>query len=1268
MYRAALGSSSLRRIAKGLCVEAADSRLSQTPVTQLAPFEGARHPWGGWQRGLLLGVVLGLLALAFLDFKGFTIVWNFATLGIFSIVIGIKVAAVFLGQFRRFTVKASPGELARLSDESLPVYTVLVPLYREKDILKGMIAALERLDYPAGKLDIQILLEENDVETRQELARMDIPAHIRVVVVPDGRPRTKPRACNYGLERARGEYLVVFDAEDRPEPDQLKKAVAAFRKLPPRVGCLQARLNFYNGFQNLLTRWFTLEYSAWFDLYLPGLHAMRSIIPLGGTSNHFVTDVLRRAGGWDPWNVTEDCDLGVRMSLARSDIRILDSTTWEEAPCHTLPWIRQRSRWIKGYWQTLLVHTRSPLRSLARLGPWKFFMMLAAVGGQVLTLLLMPVCWAILGVWFVKRWSLFNPKESWSVLLLYATVLMALFNGYFILIHLIAGLRRRYFRLMPAGLFMPVYWLLMSLGAWFGFLQYFRAPFAWLKTPHGLFLRTARGRELAAAPAVSASRPMPGVYLTAIPFAAGMLALIAIALTIPHYVKTQKQITRATEYPSGPYLEDEKIVNASWFSYSNMAIDVSLKRGRNPQITTTSLLSSTDPLSSGMLRSMVYLKVMDGEWYQSLANECLLTSDGGMQIRAPLLAGQWTGAQSGGEWGQWNLRRVRAVGIKVFGAVDTIAEMRIRGVTPFGAATSGALQAGVVQAGERATQFKVYEAQFELGREYENPFDAKQIDLWGVIKTPSGKTLTYPAFYAQDYSRKATTASETLTPQRKPYWAIRFMPSEAGAYRWRLSGKDHTGAQLETSARTLKVAAAPGRGYLKPDKNQEYFEFENGEFFYPISLNVCWPRDSRTIRLRGFEYNNPKDGTLLYGDFFRQMSEARVTMGRIWMSPWWCGLEWRDDYPGFHGIGRYNLQNAWRLDYLIQQADKNNIMIELALNPHGPWTDRWDKNWAESPFKASNGGFLEDHPHAFTNPKSIELFKQRHRYVAARYGAFPNLFGYVLAIEVDVINEDETIRAAWHKEIGEDLRRMDGGRHLISTEFCNILPQGDPPTWKLDPISYTQAAAYTDDNFLTTLRQRAMLLKPFNKPNIIEEYGGTPGGAPLNQLALQIHNAPWIGWNIPTASTPMPWWWNFIFDWKLERYWTIFADYIQGENLSGKTWKFEELEVENAPGLRALARIGETRAYAWVYHQRITEHRYGNSEILNDSPDARLFDPVQDTAITVAGLKDGRYTVELWSTWIAGKVIKTEATVTGGKVRIPFPILSRDIAVKMYLM
>jgi cellulose synthase/poly-beta-1,6-N-acetylglucosamine synthase-like glycosyltransferase len=238
------------------------------------------------------------------------------------------------------------------SDPGLPLYTVLVPLFREAGVVPQLLASLRAIDYPAERLEILLVVEGVDVATQLALQRASIDTHMQIVVVPEGEPRTKPRACQYALQFAQGDYVVVYDAEDVPEPDQLRLAVAALRAGGARMGCLQAQLNIYNSDASWFTRQFTVEYTALFDCILPTLERLQLPVPLGGTSNHFPRAVLDAVGGWDPYNVTEDADLGIRLARDGWHVGVLRSTTWEEAPPSFRVWKGQRTRWLKGWMQT----------------------------------------------------------------------------------------------------------------------------------------------------------------------------------------------------------------------------------------------------------------------------------------------------------------------------------------------------------------------------------------------------------------------------------------------------------------------------------------------------------------------------------------------------------------------------------------------------------------------------------------------------------------------------------------------------------------------------------------------------------------------------------------------------------------------------------------------------------------------------------------------------------------------------------------------------
>ncbi|MFD1720126.1 glycosyltransferase family 2 protein [Amnibacterium endophyticum] len=381
------------------------------------------------------------------------------------------------------------------TEHDWPLYTVLCPIYREAAVLPQFVRAMTDLDYPTDRLQIILLLEEDDLETIGAARRLRLPQHFETLVVPDSLPKTKPKACNEGLRRARGEFTVIFDTEDIPEPDQLKKAVRRFRASRGDVACLQAPLNFYNPRQNTLTRLFTAEYTLWFDLLLEGLQDLRGPLPLGGTSNHFRTNVLIGLGGWDPYNVTEDCDLGIRLYKQGFRTGMLRSTTYEEANPNLRNWIRQRSRWIKGYMQTFLVHSRGGWR---RSDPHILTFSLV-VGGKVLVNFINPIMWAVTLLYFVAR-SVVGPViESVYPPPLFYTALITLLlgNGLFVYTFLLGSAQRGNWDLVKYGLLAPVYWLAMSIAAVKAAWQLITRPFYWEKTHHGLHLSTSTAEPVA---------------------------------------------------------------------------------------------------------------------------------------------------------------------------------------------------------------------------------------------------------------------------------------------------------------------------------------------------------------------------------------------------------------------------------------------------------------------------------------------------------------------------------------------------------------------------------------------------------------------------------------------------------------------------------------------------------------------------------------------------------------------------------------------------
>lgn len=434
---------------------------------------------------VIFGLIATVVTFLCLDFVNTTIAINVVMSSFFLVSIGFKLFLALVGSRFELYQAVTKDEVRRVRNEDLPVYTIHLPVYKEDKLIGKLVRNLQSLDYPPEQLDVKLLIEEDDDKTLNAVRALDFPAVFEVIVVPFHLPKTKPKACNYGLHFSRGQYLTIYDAEDIPDSDQLKKTVHLFHKLPEEFICLQGALNYFNRNENLLTRMFTLEYSYWFDYMLPGLGTLDIPIPLGGTSNHFKLDALRELGGWDPFNVTEDADLGVRAFAKGYKVAIVNSTTYEEANNEPFNWIRQRSRWIKGYMQTYLVHMRNPRRLVQKIG-WKGFLGFNFfIGATPMTFLLYPLLLLFFGAYLIFDLKAIRPLFPDWVLYI-STFNLIVGNVLMIYVNMLAVFKRRFYELIWFALVNPVYWLMHSIAAYKGLWQLITKPFYWEKTNHGL--------------------------------------------------------------------------------------------------------------------------------------------------------------------------------------------------------------------------------------------------------------------------------------------------------------------------------------------------------------------------------------------------------------------------------------------------------------------------------------------------------------------------------------------------------------------------------------------------------------------------------------------------------------------------------------------------------------------------------------------------------------------------------------------------------------
>ncbi|MCH7402724.1 glycosyltransferase family 2 protein [Belliella kenyensis] len=452
-----------------------------------------------------LGIIF-MIGLSFFFFFpiGTAITINIVLNLLLLISISFKFVLTLYGSKFEVARKINPEELEAIDDKELPFYTILLPVFKESEVIHKLVYNLKNLDYPREKLDIKLLIESDDEMTYNAVKNMNFPCVFEPVIIPYAQPKTKPKACNYGLYFSKGKYLTIYDAEDIPDNNQLKLVHTLFKKISEEYVVVQCALNYFNKKENLLTRLFTLEYSYWFDYMLPGLDNLDVPIPLGGTSNHFRFDKLMELGGWDGFNVTEDADLGLRAYAKSYKVTVLDSTTLEEANNDFFNWIRQRSRWIKGYMQTFLVHMRNPLKLYKKVGLKGFLSFQFFIGGTFFTFLVYPVLLVFLLFILFLYTGLLDKMVFWNdveiseiilgnVRLFFPDwlVILSVFNFVvgnlmMIYVNMIAVFRRKAYSLMLFSLINPFYWLMHSVSAYKGLIQLITKPFYWEKTNHGL--------------------------------------------------------------------------------------------------------------------------------------------------------------------------------------------------------------------------------------------------------------------------------------------------------------------------------------------------------------------------------------------------------------------------------------------------------------------------------------------------------------------------------------------------------------------------------------------------------------------------------------------------------------------------------------------------------------------------------------------------------------------------------------------------------------
>ncbi|MBC7287934.1 MAG: hypothetical protein H5T86_07800, partial [Armatimonadetes bacterium] len=486
----------------------------------------------------------------------------------------------------------------------------------------------------------------------------------------------------------------------------------------------------------------------------------------------------------------------------------------------------------------------------------------------------------------------------------------------------------------------------------------------------------------------------------------------------------------------------------------------------------------------------------------------------------------------------------------------------------------------------------------------------------------------------------------------QPCWKIRFSPTEEGKWRYYVQVKDALGEIHSDEGAFSALPPKDPRGLVRVSKtDQRFFEFDNGEFFYPLGINM---RD-------GGDQAAAQRGTYDFEEYFPLFAEHNIRLVRTWMAAWWGGIEWSDRYDSrYDGAGRYCMYNAWRLDRAFDLADKYDIYLQLTLNSHGQIRrDKFDAEWHYNPYSVKNGGFVASPAMFFASEDVKKLFGQRYRYIVARWGYSRHLMAWELFNEVDLVegfNEDEV--AAWHQEMARFLRSLDPWEHLITTHICLYWAFGQR-IFGLPEIQYVQADHYWKRKNHEGLDQCYRIRRVHEKPFVVIEYGPQTVELPVSPEVWQreFRVGMWASNMLPSAIPALFWYHQAWREHKLWRYQKGLEAFNKGEDRRGAGWEQAVCGTNQPKRVAVEAMVGKPGARFYCYNW---------DNMLYPEPQQVPRDAwLTGIELTIAGLADGRYSVEFWDP-LAGEVTgKTTVEARDGRATIPLPEFAQEIAGKL---
>ena len=593
-------------------------------------------------------------------------------------------------------------------------------------------------------------------------------------------------------------------------------------------------------------------------------------------------------------------------------------------------------------------------------------------------------------------------------------------------------------------------------------------------------------------------------------------------------------------------------------------------------------------------------------------------------------------------------------------------------------------------------QYECFEISFNLNKNYANPFDPAEIDISAEFTSPSGRKQNVYGFWYQNYIRRLKGRLEDLRPVGEPMWKIRFTPTESGIYSYIINVKDRDGAAVSASGKFFATQGVRDGFVRVSATDYHYFEFDNGRFFYPITLNLHGTYDYRYIKMiRKDEIPLEDRRSYFYEDRFRKMAKAGMNGTEIWISSWGYEIEWRGDWIGWAGLGQYSLENAWRLDHTMKLAEELGIYINLVMSCHGAYcygenNTIGDAEWQNSPFYTGNGGWLkvEDINKMFTDERVFNAIKNKVRYIVARYAHSTSIWCWEIISESDLVPIkvcDTQRQFIW--KYAQYIRDIDPYKHPLTNHYCGIYTHYDQVMFRHPIMDLASGDAYRggvskDGNvfyqsFPKHLVEAAKYLDMFKKPAVANECGGTWSAGPLPLLEADIRALNWAAFMTTLGGAPQTWWEDVVDENYWYDYYAAFARYQSGEDKRAKNLvTYDEPVIGSngkpVPDLFCLSLRNDKQAYVWIYDDR--EYSYGPLRIAPDKNahfetfKLPVLNPTRqftDITVNIPNLLQGKYVVEVWDT-CAGKVIEImEVENITGNISVKLPTFSKDIALKI---